>query len=442
MGSRSWLAVLMLVVVAGASVPHVSYTDQQVPVPWSKRDLIATARRVITTHPAFIGDNALRSKYLAYARSIAKRVRKPLPYWRLAEDEDLVLNYLHDPHTTLWADYSPNYDADLLPVGFYWAKGGLIVYRERGTPAAVHTGDRVLAVGGVPEGHLVRRFERFFGGSAVWIKTLVGEDLPFGTILRWLGFVHQGQVQLLLERPSGARYRLTMALVPVDLQTYQAYYLGQAAFDDRFEAPPGLPEPEGSSFFAWRLTPDYGVFWLTECNDTPAYKAAVDAFFKAVRAAHVHYVVIDLQNNPGGNSAVADALLAHLPIRPKYAGDFGPQAPIADTFAGPVYVLTNASTFSSGVDVAETLSEASDGVLVGQPTGWPSGGWGNVQGFDTPDGIMGYQVSMEFVQALNGKVTPALMPRIPVPLTASDVQQGVNPVAQWFSQIGTPHVHT
>ncbi len=439
---KAGIAGLLLVAVSLAAVPRLSRPAELVPLGQARRDLWSTAREVVSTHPAFNGTDAMGSaRYLRYVARLAGSLREPLPASRLLEDEDLVLNYLHDPHTNILDDdASPAFSPDLLPLGLYWAQGGLVAYRLALTPERIRTGDQVLAIGGVPVTRLVPRMRRYFSGNGPWLRTLAGWMLPYGTTLRWLGLVAHGRVRVTLARPFGRRYSVSLPLVPEDLADVLSYLRAQAGFDARLLSPVG--EEQGAAFYGWRLTPDYGVFWLTSCDDTPGYRAAVRSFFAAVRISGVHYVVIDLQQNPGGNSAVAAPLLAHLPLRSRYATGLGIAQNPRDVFRGRLYVLVDGATMSSAVDVAELLTEASDGSLVGSPTGMASGAWGNVRLFATPDGLFRYQVSTEFVPSVDGAEAAALLPRRPLALTVRDVRQGVNPVGRWLSRLATPRVKT
>lgn len=425
-------ACVALVVLAAVASPVASLPQVSVPLPEARRDILSTAKSVLKTHPAFLGKAQLATRYWAYAKRLADGLREPLPFWRLLGDEELVLNYLHDPHTSLWADYSPFYSPDLLPVGFYWADGGLVLFRIQDSPTSVRTGDRVLAISGVPTSGVLLRLRRYVSGNSEWVHELAGQMLPFGNTLRWLGLARNGSVKILVEEPSGATRTLAFGLVPNDgFQDASYYYSGQADFIDRFEAPPGLTEPSGRNFYTYHVGRRYAIFWLTQCDVTAAYERAVNRFFRKVRAAHSRVIVIDLQQNPGGNSAAGLALMAHLPVRPRYAASY----PLSsDIFHGRLYVLIDNGTMSSGVLIAEYLTEAGYGVLAGQAAGLASGAWGNVQPFTTPDGI-GYQVSTTFEGPVNGVETPTLKPSIPLPVTVRDVQDGVNPVARWLLRL-------
>ena len=252
-------------------------------------------------------------------------------------------------------------------------------------------------------------------------------------------------MRLELERPSGRRYTLAVPLVPQSLAADDAYTEGRAAFAARYLAPQGMAEPQGGRPYAWRLTPDYGIFWLTSSLDTSGYRKAVDRFFKAVRSAGVYYVVIDLAENPGGYATVANPLLRHLPLRPAMLGDVPAavraQNP-AEVFRGKVYVLIDGGSMSAAVYTAEMLSEWGEAELVGQPAGMATGAFVGPKTFLTPDRRVAYQVSTTFLPAVDGVQAASLQPAVALPVTVRDIQRGVDPVANWLSDLATPRVKT
>ncbi len=445
---KAWLAAVLLIAATLAALPEFQQGPALIPLPQAKRDVLSTAEQVTVTHPAFtgsLGNVARRGAYLAYARHLADGLRAPVTYTALLEAEDLLLQRLHDPHSALTELWLPDTNPDLLPVGFYWAADGLVAYRVEGSPAALQTGDRVISIGGLDDQRLLRRMRRYFSGNLPWLKTLAGEELPLGNTLRWFGVVQDDAVRLELERPSGRRYTLAVPLVPQSLAADDAYTEGRAAFAARYLAPQGMAEPQGGRPYAWRLTPDYGIFWLTSSLDTSGYRKAVDRFFKAVRSAGVYYVVIDLAENPGGYATVANPLLRHLPLRPAMLGDVPAavraQNP-AEVFRGKVYVLIDGGSMSAAVYTAEMLSEWGEAELVGQPAGMATGAFVGPKTFLTPDRRVAYQVSTTFLPAVDGVQAASLQPAVALPVTVRDIQRGVDPVANWLSDLATPRVKT
>jgi hypothetical protein len=442
--ARSWLAVLSLLALSLTTLPAATDLQGTVPLPQARRDLLATAKEVVQLDPEFNGSGLQvlsAGPYLAYVSRLAARLRDPVSFDRLLQDEDLTLNYLHHPHTGDLGMAESSVDSPgLLPIGLYWAADGLVAYRLQDSPASVRTGDRVLAIGGVPAARLIPRLRRYESGNGPWLRTLAGMLLPLGRTLAWLGLVHGGRVGVVLEHASGRRYDVSLALVPEDVLGLQDYMRSATAFEKDFLAPG--PTVHGGPFYSWSLTPDYGIFWLRQCVDTLGYEKAVQAFFRAVLASGVGNVVIDLQQDSGGNSAVGLAFLRHLPLRPGFAAQYGVVQAPTQVFHGKLYVLVDGKTMSAAVMVAEQLSEAGYGALAGSPTGMASIAPGDVDVLTTPDGLITYGVSTEYTDSVNGAMTPALTPQAAVPVTVRDIQRGIDPVARWLSRLATPRYPT
>ena len=429
------VALLALLGLGAADVGPSALRPAPVPAPVARGDLGQIAARALAVDPALRPGSALRRRFASLEHRLAASVRGPLAQEVLLRREDRLLAYLGDPATGLTALPTP----DLLPLGFYWAAGGLVVYRVAGTPAQVRTGDRVLSVGGRTPRRLAGALEDVVGGGPAWRRAEAQRLLPLGSVLRGLGAERAGAVRLVLRRPAGGTYALTLPLAPMDLQAERAYLDGLAAFANRFEAPPGLPEPGGAAPFAWEVSRAYGVFWLTACSGGPALRRAVDRFFAAVAAQGTTRIVLDLEGNAAGSAAAAARpLLDRLALRPgrRGAGSGG-----QGRFAGQVYVLTSGSTAGPGLELAEQLTGAAYGVPVGVPSDGRSNLYGPPRTYLTPDGLAAYSVSTRPAPAQGG-ARSAVRPVLDLPLTAADVARGVDPVARWLGGFAPPPAHT
>ncbi len=151
-------------------------------------------------------------------------------------------------------------------------------------------------------------------------------------------------------------------------------------------------------------------------------------------------IVIDLQENPGGNSGVIFPILQHIRTHgtlTAFGGRLSTSPASATLFRGRVFVLTSPSTFSSAVWVADALYANGLAVTVGQPTGLAPSAVGEIDPFVTGGSTIVGQVSTRYFHATGLQASAAaLMPTIPAPLTVQEVQAGINPVARWLQQLG------
>ncbi len=349
--------------------------------------------------------------------------------------------WFHDPHTLVYLIANASWLREL-PVDFYWVSDGLVTVRTSESPSAVRTGDRVVAISGVTPSEIDKRLAALLAEETPARRSVAASLLPFSTVLQAVGAVEgNGTVALTLQGAGGGTSTVTLDFGPVRRQPLTA---PAERFQNRYLVPSGLfQRGQSGSFWTWEVTPRYGFFLLDQCNLTAGYTAAVNAFFRTVAAQHTPVVVLDLQENGGGDSDVADAWLEHLPAKYKLSDwrmgtMYGSAALLpqkAPIFNGKVYVLQSGMTFSSAMWFADALTGPGLGARVGTAIGEPTAGYGNVKQYVTPEFHVPFQVSQVFFPPPKGPPQPDLPAQVQLPVTVADVQQGVNPVAHWLGTL-------
>jgi len=147
------------------------------------------------------------------------------------------------------------------------------------------------------------------------------------------------------------------------------------------------------------------------------FESFIRQSFQKIRDAGVRWLIIDLRENWGGNSALGDELLQYLTdrpfrqysrirlkvspqIRPRYPGhipdhvsdgeihDF--EVPLIQPraeplrFSGKLYVLIGPRVFSSGTAFASAIKDLGLGTLVGEETGGAASCFGDLYSFELP----------------------------------------------------------
>ncbi len=416
----------------------------------------------ILAHSPQLRSPSERSAFLSYAEDMLRTASQPMPRWRYWMVASLIARRLDDPHTvvgpailtpfTAWEEGAerqafptlhlprfPNASLRVLPIEFYWASDGLVAVPLPGTPTTVHRGDQVVRVGRLGVMAMQARLDALISGNPYWVRWNAAQDLTFGYFLYWIGVVSpEGTVMMTLRRPDGALYTVRLRLRDERVLSLAASYnRARAAFLDTYVAPPGMAFTQAP--FAWMVAPSgkYAVFWLRLCWNSPAYQAAVQAFFNEVARRRVPAVILDLQENPGGDSSVVNPWLEHLPDRTVSVYGSTLQVPAAEPlYRGKTYVLTGPSTFSSAMMTADILYVAGEATLVGEATGESPSGPGEIVAVDTSGARLFGQVSTEVFRATGPQAqNAALMPAVPVPLTVRDIQASVNPVARWLRSL-------
>lgn len=151
-----------------------------------------------------------------------------------------------------------------------------------------------------------------------------------------------------------------------------------------------------------------GIFTLTSCKYNSEYRRTVKKFFQEVQAVGVENVIVDLRDNGGGSSLVADEFIHYLPCDSyqswasanRYGNLLIPlqgmkhknfhKKPIFD---GKVYVLTNVDSYSSAMDFAMLIKDNHLGTIVGEPSGNMPNSYGQCVKFQMPNSKLCLSVS-------------------------------------------------
>lgn len=177
------------------------------------------------------------------------------------------------------------------------------------------------------------------------------------------------------------------------------------------------------------------VFTLNQCTYDSEFKEEVYNFFTEVLEENIKNVAIDLRNNSGGNSEVADEFILYLDRESvKRAGGYWRLGPYTMTwdarkeeishyddklFDGNVFVMTSTNTFSSATLFAETIQDNGFGTVVGEVCGNMPAGFGDVVVFQTPNSLLTFQISSKYFERIDtSKADEPLTPDIQCP--ASD----------------------
>jgi len=404
-------AVAVLTVLV-AALPLLQPLDDQ---PARQHDLRQIAQ-VIERHEWALRQSPERMA--AFRRLAARDVKlaaQPMPDWRYFGLAASLIASVENPHTLIWPDPEERY---YLPLSFYWASDGLVMVPIAGSPKALALGDRVLAIGGRTPAALARALGHYTPGSGYDVRYTA---TAFGLLaarysLQWLGVVgRQGLVPIAFEDVRGRVQHLALAFE--NLPDYLGrQYLSQALFQDHFIAPPGVRVTRAP--YGWRVAPGrYGVFWLRSFDPSPALDESISRFFAAVDRGNAPNVVIDVQQDTGGDAYIGQEFIDALLTR--------------QNVSRRVYVLTDWGSFSASVLLAENVLEDGLGQTVGQPTGEDLEVNGEAN-FTEPETGIWFQSAVTPPTDPLGREAAALYPGIRVPLTVWDVQHGVNAVAVWL----------
>jgi len=236
---------------------------------------------------------------------------------------------------------------------------------------------------------------------------------------------------------------------------------------------------DGVDWYFMEETIDTSPGIVTELIELPELRAAVLRFnsfqehlprffrssFSKIQDKNYRYVIIDLQNNSGGNSAFADTLLSYITDKPYRLFGGGhlkvssyilsqtslfdqyemgaivefPEIPLSTPpdrpakFSGDVYCLISNNTFSTAVGFAAVLKDFEIGTLVGEETGGIPTTFGDDAYYTLPRSSIGVVSSMKFFIRPNGDpayVMEGVKPDVKVPVTGLDILKGRDQVLE------------
>jgi len=300
----------------------------------------------------------------------------------------------------------------LFPLDLAVHEGEVIVTGAPET-AAVRPGDRILAIDAMANPIWLERIMRNISAETPALAHSIIER--FGVVYFWIEFGDQAYYDITYERDGERR---STRIEAVDFDTWRASGGREDAFTlDGREA--GMASPEIAYL---RPGPFYNLQARTEeeAFDPDAVAAFVDFIdesFAGFIEAGAQALVLDLRDNPGGDSSFSDPMIAWFADRPfKYVSQFrlkvspettasnqarldarpegqgGVSARYAELFAtarngetvlfdvpaaqpregrrfeGEVYVLVNRFSYSNAVSAAALIQDYGFGVILGEPT--------------------------------------------------------------------------
>ncbi len=172
----------------------------------------------------------------------------------------------------------------------------------------------------------------------------------------------------------------------------------------------GLVEQEDSPVASYSIDTEHNlaIFTLKECDHNEEYLATLQAFFDEVNENHIDNIAVDLRNNPGGNSMVANSFLKYIGVDTYQSWDcairFGwylmkntdnvyKNNQKEPSFHGNLFILTDTRTYSSAMDFAMLIKDNNLGVIVGEASGNLPNSYGDVLGFQLPNSKLYLNVS-------------------------------------------------
>ena len=234
-----------------------------------------------------------------------------------------------------------------------------------------------------------------------WGLLCLKQDISTLEGLKYLGFTPENGVSYTYEDEEGNRETFTYK--DSDFITYEEYLEFNSIKDEE--------DTEEESFVSYEIDEErsLAVLTLTSCEYNEEYRNCLKEMFLKVKEMGIENVCVDLRDNGGGNSLVADEFIRYLDVD-SYdratmtwrLGTFLIPFPDGKTvnqkyedllFQGNVYLLTSESTFSSAMDFAQYIKDNHLGTISGEAPGNTPNGYGEVSKFKLPNSQLYMQIS-------------------------------------------------
>jgi len=191
-------------------------------------------------------------------------------------------------------------------------------------------------------------------------------------------------------------------------------------------------------FVSYNINVDNNLAILTlkHCNNNKHYKDTLKNFFTEVKENSISNIAIDLRNNGGGSSSVANEFIKYLNVneaedfisyfRLKLISVKSPFHKIKGNkkknliFDGDVYVLTSTETYSSAMDFSVILQDNRLAKIIGEPCGNKPSSYGEVVTFLMPNSKLYFSCSLCYFERPMKPLTNELY-QVPDYLTIADM---------------------
>jgi uncharacterized protein (TIGR03437 family) len=334
-----------------------------------------------------------------------------------------------DPHTMIFPAVLADAQSEKFPLVFRWLDDGVFV-TSASADYAKALGARLVAVGNTPIDEVMRQLGTLIAHyNEQWLHYYGAQYLPYQPILQGLGIVPVTAASKLTFRTlAGQEFTLDVLPGGATLLAAPAAATGPL--------PLYLQNSNLNYWFTYSAPLRLLYFKYNSCREIAGspFPAFADQFLSTLDANPVDTLVFDFRGNVGGDSSILNPLVIGLEQR---AGAL---------FANPAFLaydVIDKGTFSSGTTDAIWLKSlqlqaaaANPGrdlekkmVVIGEPTGGSTAGFGNVIQFVLPySKLTGQYSTKAFDPQPLIAAAPSFLPDIAITVRSTDFFARFDPV--------------
>lgn len=306
----------------------------------------------------------------------------------------------------------------------------------------VPAGAKVISVNNVSVSELVSQMQKYVGGETAHLRQqIVARRFSLGL---WAVFDFVDNFSL--------QYKKDDEYIKLDL-----------AATDNWQASEADSKQKEEHYYR-QLTPEVGYLYLSHFDVEPSeFEDFIDQSFATIKQQNIQHLLIDIRNNPGGNTDTVSYLSQYLANKPfrlvkslreklnsENRGWFNYKGQVGETiehewddwvepidndnaYKGETYLAIGAISYSAAIVLATTLQDNQFATLIGEATG----GYANqtAQGnlFNLPNSQLRAYVATRLLVRPSGDLTrQSVIPDVEINQTASDIEQEKDVVVDWL----------
>jgi hypothetical protein len=162
-----------------------------------KEELEFVTETYIAVHPNLV-DAEQVAAFRAHAQKIMDEVTTELTKAEIAVQAQRIVTWLKSAHDSV----SLGEDTEFLPVSFYWASDGLVVFPDRLSNLQFPPASEVVAIGDLDIETVEARMQELISGNVYGARQGAARVLPGKSVLEYLGVLEDGQVNLKILTPD------------------------------------------------------------------------------------------------------------------------------------------------------------------------------------------------------------------------------------------------